>query len=95
MNQHWEKNWFTSIESASDLRQALAVDPKMKAMVVHGYDDLSCPYFESKLILEQIPQMGAADRLQLHVYPGGHMFYSRPDSQAALKRDVMRLYGVG
>ena len=91
VNAHWEKNWFTSIESASDLRQALAVDPKMKAMVVHGYDDLSCPYFESKLILEQIPQMGSADRLQLHVYPGGHMFYSRPDSQAALKRDVMRM----
>ncbi len=94
VNQHWEKNWFRSIESASDLRQALAIDPKMKAMIVHGYNDLSCPYFESKMILDQIPQMGSTDRLQLHVYPGGHMFYSRPESQAALKRDVKQLYGV-
>jgi carboxypeptidase C (cathepsin A) len=94
VNQHWEKHWFTSIESASDLRQALAIDPKMKALIVHGYDDLSCPYFQSKMVVAQIPTMGAPDRLQVKVYPGGHMFYSRPDSQAALRRDVMALYGV-
>jgi carboxypeptidase C (cathepsin A) len=94
VNQHWEKNWFTSIESASDLRQALAVDPKMKALIVHGYDDLSCPYFGTLLVVAQIPAMGEADRLQVKVYPGGHMFYSRPDSQSALRRDVMALYGV-
>ena len=94
VNRRWEKHWFTSIESASDLRQALAVDPKMKALIVHGYDDLSCPYFQSKLVVAQIPAMGAPDRLQVKVYPGGHMFYSRPDSQAALRRDIMGLYGV-
>ncbi len=94
VNEHWEKNWFTSIESASDLRQALAVDPKMKALVVHGYDDLSCPYFGTRLVVSQIPTMGAPSRLQVKVYPGGHMFYSRPDSQKALRRDVMALYGV-
>ena len=94
VNQRWEKHWFTSIESASDLRQALAIDPKMKALIVHGYDDLSCPYFQSKLVVAQIPTMGAPDRLQVKVYPGGHMFYSRPDSQAALRRDIMGLYGV-
>jgi carboxypeptidase C (cathepsin A) len=94
VNQRWEKNWFTSIESASDLRDALAIDPKLKALIVHGYNDLSCPYFESKMIVAQIPTMGGPDRLQVKVYPGGHMFYSRPDSQAALRRDVMAVYGV-
>ncbi len=94
VNRRWEKNWFTDIESASDLRQALAVDPKMKALIVHGYDDLSCPYFESEMTVAQIPVMGPPDRLQVKVYPGGHMFYSRPASQAALRRDVMALYGV-
>jgi carboxypeptidase C (cathepsin A) len=94
VNEHWEKNWFTSIESASDLRQALAVDPKMKALVVHGYDDLSCPYFGTKIVVSQIPSMGDPSRLQVKVYPGGHMFYSRPSSQQALRRDVMALYGV-
>ncbi len=95
VNRRWEKHWFTSIESASDLREALAIDPKLKALIVHGYDDLSCPYFQSMMVVAQIPVMGAADRLQVKVYPGGHMFYSRPASQAALRRDVMSLYGVG
>jgi len=27
-------------------------------------------------------------------YPGGHMFYSRGDSQASLRRDVMKLYAA-
>jgi carboxypeptidase C (cathepsin A) len=94
VNQHWEKHWFTTIESASDLRQALAIDPKMKALIVHGYDDLSCPYFGSEIVVSQIPTMGDPDRLQVKVYPGGHMFYSRPDSQAALRRDVMAVYGL-
>ncbi len=93
MNQQWEKHWFTSIESASDLREALANDPKMKAMIVHGYDDLSCPYSGSEMVVAQIPTMGAPGRLQVKVYPGGHMFYSRPDSQAGLRRDVMARYG--
>jgi carboxypeptidase C (cathepsin A) len=94
VNQHWEKHWFTSIESASDLREALANDPKMRALIVHGYDDLSCPYFGSELVVAQIPTMGDPTRLQVKVYPGGHMFYSRPDSQAALRRDVMALYAA-
>ena len=94
VNQRLEKHCFTSIESASDLRQALAIDPKMKAMIVHGYDDLSCPYLQSEMVVAQIPTMGSADRLQVKVYPGGHMFYSRRDSQAALRRDVRVLYGA-
>jgi carboxypeptidase C (cathepsin A) len=94
VNQHWEKNWFHSIESLSDLRQALALDPKLKVLIVHGYDDLACPYFQSEMVLDQIPTMGAPDRLKIRVYPGGHMFYARPDSQAALRNDVMALYGA-
>ena len=95
VNAAWEKNWFTNIESASDLRQAMAADGKLKALIVHGYDDLSCPYFASRLLVDQMPAMGDPGRLRLNVYPGGHMFYSRPDSQAAFRRDVMALYGAG
>ena len=38
--------------------------------------------------------MGNPGRVQLKVYPGGHMFYSRPDSGASLRRDVMGMYGA-
>jgi hypothetical protein len=28
----------------------------------------------------------------VHEYPGGHMFYSRRDSQAALRKDVRAMF---
>ena len=93
VNASWEGG-IGNIESVTDLRQAVAIDPKLKVMIVHGYDDLSCPYFGSVLIVDQMPPMGDPHRVSVHVYPGGHMFYSRPDSQAALRRDVMTLYGA-
>jgi carboxypeptidase C (cathepsin A) len=79
-------------ESVTDLRQAMAIDPKMKVLIVHGYTDLSCPYFASRLIIDQIPPMGDPDRVKLRLYPGGHMFYSRSDSRAAMHRDAEAVY---
>jgi carboxypeptidase C (cathepsin A) len=90
----WEANWFNTAESVTDLRQAAAADAKMKVLIVHGYDDLSCPFFASRLIVDQMPRMGDPGRVKLNLYPGGHMFYSRPDSMAAFRRDVMALYGA-
>ena len=63
----------------------------MKVLVVHGYGDLSCPYFVSRLVIDQMPK-AAAGRVRLSVYPGGHMFYSRPDSGAAFRKDVAALF---
>lgn len=77
----------------TDLRKAVANDPKMRVMIVHGWDDLSCPYFASRLIVDQMPAFGQAERVRLRVYPGGHMFYSRADSGAAFKQDARALYG--
>ena len=42
-------------ESVSQLRQILALDPKMKLLVGHGLFDLATPYFGSKIILDQLP----------------------------------------
>jgi carboxypeptidase C (cathepsin A) len=82
-----------SPESVTDLRQAMAIDPKMKVLIAHGYTDLSCPFFASQLIIDQIPPMGNPNQIRLTLYPGGHMFYSRPDSRAALHRDAETVFG--
>ncbi len=90
-------NWEPGIEltdASSDLRQAIAADPKMKVLIAHGYDDLSCPYFVSRLVIDQIPISGDTGRVKLAIYPGGHMFYSRPASQAAFRGDVMQVFGA-
>lgn len=75
-----------------DLREAVAADPKLRVLIAHGWDDLSCPFMGSVLTVNQMPVMGDASRVAVHEYPGGHMFYSRPDSQATLKRDVEAMF---
>lgn len=79
-------------EVVSDLRQILSLDGDLRVLVAHGYTDLVTPYFASKLILDQMPSYGSGDRLSLSVYPGGHMFYFRKGSRAALRGDALRLY---
>ena len=81
-------------EVVDDLRNALAADRDLQAMVAHGASDLVTPYFGSQLILDQLPVYGSADRLKLTVYGGGHMFYSRDASRRAFREDAQALYRV-
>jgi len=75
-------------QSIGDLRQIMAIDPKLKVLVGHGLFDLATPYFGSKIILDQLPAIGAPQRVKLMVYPGGHMFYSRDGSRKAFRDEV-------
>src|ERR1700694_483500 len=72
-------------ESISQLRQILALDPKLKLLVGHGLFDLATPYFGSKVLLDQLPAYASPERMKLVVYPGGHMFYSRAASRQAFR----------
>jgi carboxypeptidase C (cathepsin A) len=76
------------------LRESVANDPGLRVLIAHGWDDLSCPFMASVLIVDQMPALGDPTRVQVKSYPGGHMFYARADSQAALTTDVRALYGV-
>jgi len=75
-----------------DLREAVAADPKMRVLIVHGWNDLSCPFMGSVLTVDQMPMMGDPTRVTVREYPGGHMFYSRHDSQASLRSDVQAMF---
>jgi len=72
----------------------VAVDGKLHVLIVHGWADLSCPFMASVLIVDQMPIMGDPGRVQVKEYPGGHMFYSRADSQLALHGDATKLYAA-
>jgi carboxypeptidase C (cathepsin A) len=83
-------------DSVQDLRQAMAIDPRLKVMIAHGMTDLSTPYFASRLIIDQLPPTLDPTRVKLQLYPGGHMFYARQQSRAALHHDAASfVYGVG
>jgi carboxypeptidase C (cathepsin A) len=80
--------------SVEQLRQAVAADPKLRVMIVHGWNDLSCPFMGSVLTVNQMPIMGDPTRVQVHEYPGGHMFYTRESSREALRKDVEQMYNL-
>ena len=78
-------------ESVSQLREIVALDPKLKVLVAHGLFDLATPYFGSKIVLDQLPAYAAPPRVKLLVYPGGHMFYARDASRQAFRAEVQAL----
>jgi carboxypeptidase C (cathepsin A) len=94
VNNLWHEDEDANKGSVDQLRQAVANDPNLRVLIAHGWDDLSCPFMASVLIVDQMPAMGDPTRVQVKEYPGGHMFYARPSSQAALVQDVKALYGV-
>jgi carboxypeptidase C (cathepsin A) len=92
VNRLWDRDENLRSGSATQLRQAVAADPKVRVLIVHGWNDLSCPFMGSVLTANQIPVMGDPTRVAVHEYPGGHMFYTRLSSRAALRQDVMEMY---
>jgi carboxypeptidase C (cathepsin A) len=62
--------------SVQDLREAIAADPKLQVLIVHGWNDLSCAFMGSVLTQNQLPPK-LAGQVQIHEFPGGHMFYTR------------------
>ncbi|MBX9757696.1 MAG: peptidase S10 [Beijerinckiaceae bacterium] len=68
-------------ESVSALASAMALDPKLRTLVVHGLVDLVTPYYETQMVLDQVATIGDPARLRFEVYPGGHMFYSLDESR--------------
>jgi carboxypeptidase C (cathepsin A) len=91
VNRLWNRDDDLRTGSVPQLREAVAADPKLRVLIVHGWNDLSCPFMGSVLTVDQMPVMGDPTRVQVKEYPGGHMFYTRPSSQAELRKDVMEM----
>jgi carboxypeptidase C (cathepsin A) len=96
LNGAVEKGWdfghgINPPESISQLREILALDPKLKLLVGHGLFDLATPYFGSKILLDQLPAFASPERVKLVVYPGGHMFYSRDGARQAFRAEAEAL----
>lgn len=92
VNRLWDRDDDLRHGSVPDLRQAVAADPKLRVLIVHGWNDLSCPFMGSVLTVDQMPVMGDPTRVAVHEFPGGHMFYTRDSGRIALRKDVMEMY---
>lgn len=92
VNRLWDRDDDLRGGSVPQLRESVAADPKLRVIIAHGWNDLSCPFMGSLLTVDQMPVMGDPTRVAVHEYPGGHMFYTRMSSRLALRKDVMEMY---
>jgi carboxypeptidase C (cathepsin A) len=84
VNRQWDRqNRDLRTGAVPAMRQAIAADPKLNVLIVHGWNDLSCPFMGSVLTQNELPSKLAA-QVQIHEFPGGHMFYTRPGNQTGL-----------
>ena len=87
VNRAWASDDALRSGSVTQLRQAVAADPGLKVFIGHGWNDLSCPFMGSVLSVNQMPD-ALRNRITIHEFPGGHMFYTRKDSRAAFHQAV-------
>jgi carboxypeptidase C (cathepsin A) len=92
VNRLWDRDNDLRRGSVPDLREAVAADPKLRVLIVHGWNDLSCPFMGSVLTVDEMPVMGDPTRVAVREFPGGHMFYTRDSSRVELRKDVMEMF---
>jgi len=81
--------------ASDDLREGLALEPRLHVLIAHGMTDLQTPYLGSRYVISQLPETLTRDRVTLALYAGGHMMYLRPASRAALHQDARAIYAAG
>jgi len=92
VGNEWNRDGDLRRGSVPQLRESVAADPKLRVLIVHGWNDLSCPFMGSVLTVDQMPVMGDAARVAVKEYPGGHMFYTRQASRDQLHTDVKAMF---
>lgn len=80
-----------SRSSLPDLAEILNYDPSIKILVLHGYYDLVCPFYQTELDLTNV---GLADRILMRNFEGGHMTYESEEARAPLKQELDKFYGA-
>ncbi|NVN12403.1 S10 family peptidase [Nguyenibacter vanlangensis] len=88
----WGDHGSPMTDQVALLRKLLAIDPGLRVFVANGYFDMACPFGTTRWTRDHIPV--GAERIGLHLYPGGHMLYTRPESRAALWHDVDGFYAA-
>jgi carboxypeptidase C (cathepsin A) len=82
----------SAVGASDDLRVLLALEPRFRLLIQHGYSDLVTPYGVSRYVLDHLPQIGAPGRAELKLYRGGHMTYFSEESRRAMTADAEAFY---
>ena len=78
--------------ATDDLRYGLSLNPHLKAFITHGHHDLITPFHTSDRLRSLMRlDAGAAARVTVRHFPGGHMFYAHAASRAGFT-DAIRSF---
>jgi carboxypeptidase C (cathepsin A) len=88
----WQGESMGRASATSDIRELVALNSSFRMMIAHGTSDLVTPYAVSRYVVNHLPPLGGADRVQLKLYRGGHMFYFTPTSRLAFTNDAKAFY---
>lgn len=78
-------------DAVPDLASAIAQNPQLKVLVMHGYHDLNCPYFQTEM---ELGRMGNVPNLRVRLFEGGHMTYLTESSRAPMKAELHAFYNA-
>ena len=87
--------------STADLMEALTYNPSLKLLVLHGYEDVATPGFQTELNLkalvyragaDSVPALTMLDRMPVKWFEGGHMTYNTEESRQPLKAALDQYY---
>jgi carboxypeptidase C (cathepsin A) len=93
VTRHWKWDGNRSRAGVdSDLRVLLSFDSSFHLLIGHGVSDLVTPYAATQYVVNHLPPLPPAGRVQLKLYPGGHMLYLDPASRKAFSTDAAKFY---
>ncbi len=90
----WQGESLSRASVTSDIRELLALNSSFRLMVVHGTSDLVTPYAVSRYVVNHLPPIGGAEKVQLKLYRGGHMFYFTEGSRLTFTNDARAFYAA-
>lgn len=98
VNTSWQhdqkKSWAQAqVGATDDLRYAMSLSPHLRVFLTHGIYDLITPYFSSNRLANLMRlRPEDAERITIHHFDGGHMFYTWKDSRAEFRTRMGDFY---
>ncbi|MBB5406042.1 MULTISPECIES: S10 family serine carboxypeptidase-like protein [Paraburkholderia] len=76
-------------QSITDIQAVLTANPDAKLLILHGYEDIATPGFQTELDLEGV---NLSDRIPVKWFEGGHMIYNTEIARLPLKQAIDSYY---
>lgn len=92
-HRNWNYQSFGYPNSMDSLRKSLLLNPDLSVFVASGYFDLVTPFAGTEYCFKRLPS-SLKEKVTLHYYEGGHMFYTNPTALKKFKEDLIKFFNT-